>query len=123
MAGKAPQPTTTTNGPTSTSEAPLKQLAFVPEMGSKGINMAASAYTTVKASVPASVSAKLSEVEERVGSISAPYVAAVQDKGTEVLRAVDAKVGGMIGFLTRFCLASTATQTRTDSSVHLPSCK
>lgn len=108
MAGKAPQATTTSNGPTSTSEAPLKQLAFVPEMGSKGINMAASAYTTVKASVPASVSAKLSEVEERVGSISAPYVAAVQDKGTEVLRAVDAKVDQAVASATSIYQSNSA---------------
>lgn len=70
----------------------LKKLNFVPEYGTKGYNMAANAYTAAKSYVPAPVKDQLTKVEETVAAVSAPYVTKAQDKGSELLKAVDEQV-------------------------------
>lgn len=70
----------------------LKKLNFVPEYGTKGYNMAANAYTTAKSYVPSSMKEHVTKVEETVAAVSAPYVTKAQDKGSELLKAVDEQV-------------------------------
>jgi len=66
----------------------LKQLAFVPEYGSKGYQMASSAYENVKTRAPEPVKEQLSKVEQ----MTAPIVTKATDKGSEILKVVDSKV-------------------------------
>ena len=66
----------------------LKQLNFVPEYGSKGYEMANNAYSTAKTYVPGPLKERLTNME----AVTAPIVNKAADKGTELLKAVDAKV-------------------------------
>jgi hypothetical protein len=70
----------------------LKKLAFVPEYGSKGYSMATNVYSTTKEKLPASLKAKVDQIEETVTEVSAPYITKAQDKGTEILKIVDNQV-------------------------------
>lgn len=72
--------------------AELKRLQFVPEAAEKAAYTAEKLYTSGKAYVPASMKPKLDQVEERVSSLSAPYVSKAQDSSAELLKAVDQKV-------------------------------
>ena len=72
----------------------LKKLAFVPEGAAKGASLASSAYATAKTYVPAPLQPQLARVEDTLSSVSAPYVTLAQDKGTELLKAVDNSVRG-----------------------------
>lgn len=72
--------------------AQLKRLSFVPEVAEKGVHMASAAYATTKAHLPEAVKPKVAQLEERVSSLSAPYVARAQDTSSDLLRAVDSKV-------------------------------
>ncbi|KAG7669525.1 hypothetical protein Ndes2526B_g05866 [Nannochloris sp. 'desiccata'] len=74
------------------NEAQLKQLNFVPEYGSKGYFMATNVYSTAKDKLPASLKAKVDQVEETVTEASAPYITKAQDKGSELLKIVDDQV-------------------------------
>lgn len=70
----------------------LKKLGFVSEYGTKGYEIATNVYTSAKSYVPAPIQEKLTKVEETVAVATAPYVTKAQDKGTEVLKAVDVQV-------------------------------
>jgi Rubber elongation factor protein (REF) len=70
----------------------LKKLQFVPEYGSKGYSMATNVYSTAKDRLPASLKAKVDQVEESVTEVSAPYITKAQDKGAELLKIVDDQV-------------------------------
>jgi hypothetical protein len=70
----------------------LKRLGVVPEVTTKGCNVAASAYNTAKTYVPAPLQEPLTKMEERVAVASAPLVAQAQDKGSELLKIVDSQV-------------------------------
>jgi hypothetical protein len=78
------------------SEAQLKKLNFVPEYGTKGYCMATNVYCTAKDRLPASLKAKVDQVEETVTEASAPYVTKAQDKGSELLKIVDDQVSAVL---------------------------
>lgn len=77
---------------TAANSEELKKLGFVPQVSTQAYNTLGSVYTTAKTYVPASLKPQVERVEETVTSISAPYIAKAQDKGTELLKAVDDRV-------------------------------
>lgn len=83
----------------------LKKLSFVPENITKGYTIASNVYTTAKSYVPAPLQTHLSRVEETVTAVSAPYISKAQDKGTELLKAVDERVRAPRGPAPRWLLA------------------
>lgn len=70
----------------------LKHLSFVPGVAEKAVNTAATVYSTSKSYVPANLKPRLEEVEERVSTISAPYVAKATDTSQVLLKQLDQKV-------------------------------
>ena len=75
--------------------AQLKKLNFVPEYGSKGYCVATNVYSSAKERLPASLKAKVDQVEETVTEASAPYITKAQDKGSELLKIVDDQVSNV----------------------------
>lgn len=74
----------------------LKKLQFVPEVSTKTYNLAAQAYTSAKAYVPAPLAPRLLWVEDSVTTSVSPYVAKAQDKADELLHVVDSQVSKCI---------------------------
>ena len=74
------------------TDASLKKLNFVPVYGTKGYNLATTAYSSAKGRLPAPVKDKLSSFEETVSEVTAPYIVKAQDKGSEILKIVDDQV-------------------------------
>lgn len=70
----------------------LKKLNFVPEYGTKGYTLATNAYSAAKDKLPVPVQDQLASLETTVTSLSSPYIAKAQDKGTEILKLVDDQV-------------------------------
>ena len=70
----------------------LKKLNFVPEYGTKGYTIATRTYSAAKDRLPVPVQDQLASLETTVTTMSSPYVAKAQDKGTEILKLVDDQV-------------------------------
>lgn len=74
------------------SNESLKRLSVVPEVTTKGCEAATNMYNTAKTYVPEQLKEPVEKIEEKLSSLSAPLVAQAQDKGSEILKAVDLKV-------------------------------
>ena len=72
----------------------LKRLSFVEEAAEKASVKATALYSASKRYVPESVKPKLDQLETSVATTAAPYLHKAQDTSSELLKAMDSKVGG-----------------------------